>query len=82
MNTEVQTQFLTKDQIWQDETTIYWYQLDGYSPAFDVAFDEAVFGIADQCGVETIVDSEGYPINPSKERDAALAHINKSGVRA
>ena len=51
-------QFLAKDQVWQDETTRYWFSVDGET-----------YGISDNCGLLTLLDHEGYPIEEQNDHD-------------
>jgi len=44
--------YLDKDQNWQDETTIYWFDIN-----------DEIYGVSDCNGVETIVNCDGYPVN-------------------
>ena len=44
-------EFVEKDQIWQNEQTNYWFNVDGES-----------YAVADQNGNLSLLDSEGYPI--------------------
>lgn len=50
--------YLTKDHIWQHEQTNYWFDVDG---------DQ--YAIADQNGNLSLLDSEGYPIDPCNDHD-------------
>jgi hypothetical protein len=49
--------FLSKDQHWQDEKTVYWFDLDGQT-----------VGISESGPDSTPVDSEGYPIDTNEWR--------------
>ena len=49
------------DQNWQDETTIYWFNVDG---------DE--YGVADCNGEKTILDSDGSPVNTDDHKNVHL----------
>lgn len=51
-----------RDQNWQDETTIYWFILNGKDYGTGVTFDNSIYGLADNNGDITLLDSEGYPI--------------------
>lgn len=55
--------FLSKDQNWQDGTTIYWFQIEG-----------EVFGVVEggSEGTSTIVDSEGMPLEGGGYREIAV----------
>ncbi len=53
--------FIEKVQNWQNETTIYWFELDGET-----------WGVSDCNGERTIVDCDGCPVNIS---DAKNAHL-------
>jgi len=47
--------FLSKDQHWQTETAVYWFDMDGQ-----------VVGISESGAESAPVDSEGYPINSNE----------------
>ena len=44
-------EFIEKDQNWQNEQTIYWFDFDGEN-----------YGISDINGYLQLLDYEGYPI--------------------
>lgn len=50
--------FLEKDQVWADETTWYWFDIDGQS-----------YCIADCNGELTLLDNEGHPIDDCNDRE-------------
>tara|TARA_Y100000310_G_scaffold213365_2_gene214304 strand:+ start:1364 stop:1690 length:327 start_codon:yes stop_codon:yes gene_type:complete len=52
---------IEKDQIWQNETTIYWFDVDG-----------TVYGISDCCGEIDMLDSEACPINHTDAKEVEL----------
>lgn len=54
--------FISKDQNWQDGTTTYWFQLDGADYRTGREFDNVVFGIVDEAGELTAVDSDNVPL--------------------
>ena len=45
-------EFIEKDQVWQNETTRYWFDVDGVT-----------YCIADNNGDLKLLDSEGFPID-------------------
>jgi len=49
---------LETDQNWNDETTVYW---------FDV--NNTTYGISDSNGEMTLVDYEGYPIDECNDHE-------------
>ncbi len=51
-------EFIEKEQDWQNETTRYWFSVDGES-----------YCIADTNGETTLLDSEGYPIDDCNDHD-------------
>lgn len=55
--------FITKDQNWQDETTIYWFSLVGTDSGTGCEMN-GVYGIADCNGEESVVDCDGCPLTP------------------
>ena len=54
--------FNGKDQNWMNETTVYWFEIDGTDYGTEKTFDCQMFGIADCNGHLTVVDIEGYPV--------------------
>ena len=48
--------FLEKDQIWQNEQTNYWFDVDGEK-----------YAIADQCGEKKLLDFEGFPLESNDD---------------
>ena len=44
--------FVAKDQNWADESTTYWFDVDG-----------EMYGVVESCGESTIVDCDGCPDN-------------------
>ena len=52
--------YLTKDQNWQDETTIYWFRLDGFGTG--AVFENDTYGVAETGSDTYIVDADGTPI--------------------
>ena len=53
--------FVEKDQNWQDETTIYWFDVDGES-----------FGVAESGPDATVLDCDGCPVNTQDAKNARL----------
>ncbi len=50
--------FNQKEQIWQDEATRYWFDVDGV---------ENAFAVVESGPASTIIDSEGFPVNQGNE---------------
>lgn len=55
-------QFISKDQNWQDESTIYWFKLDGADHGTSHTFDGAVFGIWESGPTAAVLDADGCPL--------------------
>ena len=53
--------YLSKDQNWADESTTYWFDIDGET-----------WGVVESCGESSIVDCDGCPDNQSTEIESAL----------
>ena len=53
--------YLEKEQIWQEERTFYYFDVDGSS-----------YAIADDQGQLTLLDDTGYPIEPHNDHDNIL----------
>ena len=54
--------FTSKDQNWQDGTTTYWFVLDGTDYGAGCGFDHEMFGIVDDSGNFSAVESDGTSI--------------------
>lgn len=54
--------FIEKDQNWQDETTIYWFELTGEDHGTSVDFEGETFGIVEHGPDSNVVDSDGMPL--------------------
>lgn len=54
--------FIEVDQNWQDETTIYWFRLDGEDHGTKVQFEDETFGIAESGGDSRVLDEDGAPL--------------------
>lgn len=53
--------YLSKDQNWQDETTIYWFLVSG-----------DVYGVRDHNGVRDLVDEDGYVAELENHNNAKI----------
>lgn len=58
-----QATFTSKDQHWQDEATVYWFELTGDDHNSGKSFDADVFGIRESGPDATVVDSDGAPVD-------------------
>lgn len=54
-------EFIEKDQIWQNETTNYWFTVDGES-----------WAISDSNGCVQLLDCDGCPVDPCNDHDSIL----------
>jgi len=63
-------EYKDKEQVWQDETTRYWFSVDGTD-----------YGLADRNGELTLLDFEGYPIDEVNDHEhikaALIPHYEK-----
>lgn len=50
--------FIEKEQVWQDEATRYWFDVDGEN-----------YAVVESGGMRTIIDKDGYPLTRSQEAD-------------
>lgn len=64
--------FLSVDQNWQDETTIYWFRLDGTDYGTKIEFDGETFGIAESGGDDRILDEDGSPLTEGDHQTIAV----------
>jgi len=74
-------EFTGKDQNWQDETTIYWFSVE----SMDYRIESGGYGIADNSGTLTPVNSDGSPIDYNEHEAVAvlsLCQINDDMVMA
>lgn len=60
-NINAKATYLSKDQNWQDECTIYWFEVDSN----DDALESGVYGVREAAYPEepTPLNDEGYPID-------------------
>jgi len=59
--------FLTKDQNLADETTVYWFDVDGEE-----------FGVSDCNGEKTVVDCDGCPVNLGDAKNAHIKYLHEN----
>jgi len=64
--------FIEKDQNWQNETTIYWFELSGEDQGTEIEFDGETFGIAESGPDSCVVDSEGFPLTEGDHQTIAV----------
>ena len=69
--------YTSKDQNWQDETTIYWFEISGDDTGTGASFDAQVFGIAESGGDDTVVDCDG---SPCTEGDAVTIAVRNVAI--
>ena len=69
--------YTSKDQNWQDETTIYWFEISGVDIGTGASLDAQVFGIAESGGDDTVVDCDG---SPCTEGDAVTIAVRKVAI--
>ena len=58
--------YLTKDQNWQDETTIYWFDVNGET-----------YGVTECCGESSVIDEDGYSVNIADAKNYHLRGIEE-----
>ena len=63
-----------KEQVWQDETTRYWFEME-------VDGESEMFAVADTNGSLSILDSEGHPLPESPLRDHLLRTLTPHYIR-
>ncbi len=51
-----------KDQNFQDEQTIYWFEIDGTDCEAEKIFNSEIFGIVDCNGNKSVIYADGYPV--------------------
>lgn len=54
--------YISKDQNFNNETTIYWFEIDGTDYGSEKTFDNETFGVADCNGHLAVVDNDGCPV--------------------
>ncbi|WP_335914960.1 hypothetical protein [Shewanella algae] len=57
----MEIKFIEKDQVWQSETTNYWFEVDG-----------VIWAVSDCNGELKLLDSEGYPVEPCNDKEFVL----------
>jgi len=68
----MEARYLTKDQNWQDETTIYWFELTGTDYGTGVEFDGQTFGVAESGPDSMIVNADGAPLVDGDHEEIAV----------
>ena len=61
--TMVTVEYNGKDQNGQDETTIYWFTLNGKDYKTGITFDDSKYALADNNGNLAILDCDGCPMD-------------------
>jgi len=64
-----------KDQNWKEESTTYWFQIDGHDSGTGVSFESQVFGIAESGGDDTVVDCDGCPCTEGDDDTIAVRKV-------
>lgn len=64
--------FIEKSQNWQEETTTYWFELNGEDYGTGIEFDGETFGIAESGPDSQVVDSEGAPLTDGDHQAIAV----------
>lgn len=59
--------FIEKDQNWQDQTAIYWFELIGEDYGTGIEFEGETFGIAESGGASRVLDCDGCPLTNGHE---------------
>lgn len=54
-----------KEQDWQNETTRYWFCLDGIDYGTGIVFNGGQFAIAESGGTDSVLDADGFPLTES-----------------
>ena len=58
----IKVNYISKDQDWHNETTVYWFKIDGTDYGTEKTFEAETFGVADCNGNLTVIDIKGYPV--------------------
>ena len=64
--------FIGADQNWKDETTVYWFRLNGTDYGTDVDFDSDVYGIAESGPNSSVLNEDGYPLTEGDHETVAV----------
>lgn len=54
--------FVCHDNIWQNETTVYWFELRGIDRGTGIEFDGQTYGIAESGPETSVLDADGCPL--------------------
>jgi hypothetical protein len=54
--------YFAKDQNWSEESTTYWFVLNGEDYGTNQVFDNDVYGMCESDGKATLVDRDGFPL--------------------
>jgi hypothetical protein len=66
----MKVEFKSKDQNWEQEATIYWFELTGSD--FGTEFDADMFGVSESGGESRILDCEGAIIKVGDSVEKAV----------
>lgn len=80
----MQVQFISKDQDWSNESTTYWFKLEGQDYGTQIEFDGDVFGVVESGPDSSIVDCDGAPLTRGDGIEIAARRycIVTDGLRA
>jgi hypothetical protein len=68
-------EFKTKEQDWENEATIYWFELNGTDYGTGCEFDNEWVGVCESNGESMILDRYGCPATPGDNIEmAATCH--------
>lgn len=69
--------FIEKDQNWQNESTTYWFELNGEDRGTGKEFDSDVYGIVESGPESTVVDCDGCPLTSGDGIEVAVRNTAK-----
>lgn len=69
--------FISADQNWQDETTIYWFRLEGTDYGTGIEFDGEIYGISESGPDSSVVNSDSYPLTEGDHLTIAVRNTAK-----
>jgi hypothetical protein len=68
-------QFTSKDQVWAEEATIYWFTVNGNDYKSGIDFDGDVFGVRESGPDSSVVDCDGAPLDYNENTLRAIERL-------
>ncbi|MCP4342915.1 MAG: hypothetical protein GY799_29540 [Desulfobulbaceae bacterium] len=72
----VTVKFISADQNWTEESTTYWFELNGSAPKTNgYEFNNDVYGVCESGADSSILDADGYPQTEGDDETIAVRNF-------